>query len=170
MHSQTTWDLHAEDGAVHTVAAEAYRAAAARDPRRFPFGYLAADPTGAPGAFVWFPTAEQLVGCLVDTEVALLRFDADESAVISASLRRAIGSTRDVARLDRHAISAAFMGWCEILWVGTLADLCTRGGMFQAALRADFRSDLGLGEHGGPIADDEVERFVAYLASGAAGL
>jgi hypothetical protein len=146
----------------------AYHDAASRDPRRFGFGYLAADPdSGAVAAFVWFATPRELLDFLTTTEVELLQFDDDDSVRIRAALTRVIGGTRDLKRLDRHALSAAVEGWSDILWLGTFADLVGQGGAFQTGIRADFRSAHGLAEHGGPIADDELEAFVGYLATGA---
>ena len=143
---------------------DAHRAASLRDPRRFPFGYLAGDPgTGALAPTVWFETADELIGFLLDTEVALLQFEEREAQRIAASLDRVIGTTRDPRRLDCSELSAAFEGWCEILWIGTFADLCTRGGRIQKSLRLAFRKDVRLGEHAGPIADDEIDDFVEWL-------
>jgi hypothetical protein len=168
--SQTSTAAHpCPDGDDLALATARYGEATARDPRRCAFGYLAGDPgSGAIGSFVWFGTAPEMLEFLSTVEVRLLQFDDRESADIIASLERAIGTTLDVRRLDRHAISAAFDGWCEILWIGTFGDLCERGGAFQTSLRLGFRTADDLGEHGGPIADDELERFVAYLAAGAA--
>jgi hypothetical protein len=146
------------------IAAE-YRAVATRDPRLFGFGYLAGDPaTGAPGPFLWFAGVEELLGFLRTTEVALLQFDDDEADRLAAQLERATGATRDLARIDRDALSAAFEGWNEILWIGTFGDLCAKGGATTTGLRAAFRRDAQLGEHAGPISDDECASFVAYLS------
>ena len=148
----------------------AYREAAARDPRHHGFGYLAADPTsGALGSFVWFATPADLFEFLAATEVALLQFDERDATRLTVSVRRALGTTRDVTRVDRAALAAAFEGWCEIAWIGTFAELCDKGGPFAVQLRADFRIDCGLGTHPGPIDGDELDRFVAYLATGAVG-
>jgi len=156
-------DSNLQDSAVY-----AHATAAARDPHRSGFGYLAGDPaSGAVGAFVWFATLAEMLDFLSTTEIALLRFEDQESVRIAASLGRAIGTTRDVTRLDRHALSEAFEGWSEILWIGTFADLCAKGGTLQTSLRASFRADLGFGEHAGPIADGELEQFVTYLTAAA---
>ena len=150
------------------VGSDAYRAAASRDPRRHGFGYLAAEPaSGAVGSFVWFATPSELFEFLATIEVALLQFDERDATRLTVSIRRAIGTCRDVTRLDRGAVSAAFEGWCEIQWLGTFAELCGKGGPFATQLRADFRRDCGLGAHAGPIDDDELESFVAYLSTGA---
>lgn len=144
--------------------ADAHRAASLRDPRRFAFGYLAGDPgTGALAPTVWFATMDDLIAFLLETEVALLQFEEREAQRIAASLDRVIGTTRDPRRLDCGDLTAAFEGWCEILWVGTFADLCTRGGATQKSLRLTFRKDVRLGEHAGPIADDEIDDFVEWL-------
>lgn len=144
--------------------ADAHRAAALRDPRRYPIGYLAGDPgTGALAPIVWFATMEDLISFLCDTEIALLQFDDGDRARIASTLEREIGVTRDPRRLDPSRLSAAFEGWCEILWIGTFADLCTRGGDVQKHLRLAFRNDVRLGEHAGPIADDEIDDFVEWL-------
>lgn len=144
--------------------ADAHRAASLRDPRRHPFGYLAADPdTGALAPTVWFATMEELIAFLVETEIALLQFEADDAARIAATLQREIGPTRDPRRLDTSRLSAAFEGWCEILWIGSFADLCTRGDAMPKRLRLAFRDDVRLGEHAGPIADDELDDFVEWL-------
>ncbi|MBY0274103.1 hypothetical protein K2Z84_02085 [Candidatus Binatia bacterium] len=144
--------------------ADAHRAAALRDPRRHPIGYLAGDPgTGALAPTVWFATVEDLIAFLLDTEIALLRFDECDTTRIAGALRHEIGATRDPRRLDPGRLSAAFEGWCQILWVGTFADLCTRGGDVPKHLRLAFRSDTRLGEHAGPIADDEMDDFVEWL-------
>jgi hypothetical protein len=109
----------------------AYREAAGRDPRRFPLGYLASDPgTGAVGAFVWFATLGDLLGFLRTTEVDLLRLEPGEADAVVRWLDRTAGATRDVTRIDRDALSAAFAGWVEIAWLGTFGDLCERGGEF----------------------------------------
>ena len=50
------------EGRGFTGAVAAYREVALRDPRRYGFGYLAADPaTGSPGAFLWFASAAEMV-------------------------------------------------------------------------------------------------------------
>lgn len=144
--------------------ADAHRTASLRDPRKFPFGYLAGDPgTGALAPTVWFATADELISFLLDTEVALLQFDERDASRIVTSLERAIGPTRELRRLDCGHLSDAFEGWCEILWVGTFADLCTRGGSMQKSLRLAFRKDVRLGEHAGPIGDEELDDFVEWL-------
>jgi hypothetical protein len=144
--------------------ADAHRTASLRDPRHHPFGYLAGDPaTGALAPTVWFATIDELIAFLVETEIALLQFEADEAARIAATLQREIGTTRDPRRLEPARLSAAFEGWCEILWVGTFADLCTRGGDVPKHLRLAFRDDVRLGKHAGPIADEELDDFVEWL-------
>jgi hypothetical protein len=143
---------------------DAHRAASARDPRRHAFGYLAGDPdTGALAPIVWFASMDDLIAFLLETEIALLQFEPDQAARIAAALARELGTTRDPRRLDTARLSAAFEGWCEILWVGTFADLCTRGGDWQKRLRIAFRDDVRLAEHAGPIADDELDDFVEWL-------
>jgi hypothetical protein len=158
--------LETETGAPasYDTLATACHEAAARDPRRCGFGYLAGDPTtGAQSLFLWFRTRRELVDFLCTSEIALLQFEPGDADRMAASLRRIVGTAGDLARLDRSALSACFEGWCEILWIGTFADLCSRGGSVQTAVRAAFRTELGLGEHAGPIADDEVDAFVGYL-------
>ena len=156
----------ARPDAEHARAVQAHQTAARRDPRRFPFGYLAGDPsTGALGPLVWFASPDEMFDFLVGPEVYLLLFDERDTVRIRGSLRRAIGTTRDVGRLDRGALSDAFEGWSEIVWIGTFADLCSRGGDVPTRLRRAFRADRQLGDHAGPIGDDELEPFVAWIAS-----
>lgn len=151
-------------------AQEAHREAAERDPRRCGFGYLAKEPTsGALASFVWFATPAELLEFLATVEVALLAFEERDATRLSVSVRRVFRATRDLVRIDRGALTAAFEGWCEIAWLGTFAELRDRGGPFATQLRADFRAALGIGGHGLPVADDELDRFVAYLASAAVG-
>jgi len=151
-------------------AAEAHREAAERDPRRNGYGYLAREPSsGALASYVWFATPSQLLEFLATVEVALLAFDERDATRLSVSLRRVFRTTHDLARIDRNALSVAFEGWCEIAWLGTFAELRDRGGPFATQLRADFRADCGIGGHGLPVADDEIDRFVDYLANGAVG-
>jgi hypothetical protein len=151
-------------GSSFLQAVAEYRAAAERDPRRFACGYLAGDPaTGARGAFLWFATPDELFGFLRTVEVDLLQFGADEAARIVANVRRATGRSSNLARVDRDALSAAFEGWCEILWIGTFADLSARGGTFATDVRAHFRADNELDQHAGPISDAEMNPFVAHL-------
>ena len=146
------------------AVAAVYREVAGRDPRRFGYGYLAGDPaTGAPGPLLWFATPDELFAFLRSTEVDLLQFDDLDAQRLEASLGRAIGATRDLARVDRDALSAAFEGWNEILWIGMFADLCAKGGALNTGLRAAFRREHRLGEHAGPIGEDEMDAFVAYL-------
>jgi hypothetical protein len=153
------------DGSSFERCADAYRAAAQRDPRRHPYGYIAADPaSGARGAFVWFATAAELFEFLCSTEVGLLQFDEAETRRITSSIERVLARTRDVARVARDHLSDAFEGWCEILWLGTFADLCSRGGDVQTSVRYAFRRARGLGEHAGPIAEEEIDDFVGFLA------
>lgn len=152
------------------VAREEHRVAAARDPRRHGFGYLAKEPsTGALASYVWFSTPGELLEFLASVEVALLAFDERDATRLTMSVRRVARTTHDLARIDRNALSAAFEGWCEIAWLGTFAELRDRGGPFATQLRADFRADCGIGGHGLPVADDEIDRFVDYLATGAVG-
>lgn len=151
-------------------APEAHREAAERDPRRHGFGYLAKEPaSGALASFVWFATPAELIEFLATIEVALLSFDQRDTTRLSVSVRRAFRTTHDPARIDRKALTAAFEGWCEIVWIGTFAELRERGGPFAIQLRADFRTHCDLGGHGLPIDDAEFDRFVAYLATGAVG-
>jgi len=150
----------------HATLAAVYRQAVERDPRSFAFGYLAGDlHTGAYGAFLWFASADEMLDFLCTTEVALLQFDEQDATRIAASLRRAIGTTRDVARLDRHALSAALEGWSQILWIGRFVDLCEKGGSFEKSHRSEFRAVCGLGMHAGPIADDEIDAFIAFMTA-----
>ncbi|HEY8514060.1 MAG TPA: hypothetical protein VIS07_00935 [Candidatus Binatia bacterium] len=144
--------------------AAAYREAAGRDPRDFPFGYLAGDPaSGARGCFVWFATTGELIDFMIDTEVGLLQFDEPDANVIAAGIRRVMARTFDLSRAPRDELTEAFCGWCEILWLGTFGNLCSRGGDVQTSVRLAFRRARSLGEHAGPIADDEVDAFVEFL-------
>jgi hypothetical protein len=158
-------DSQPPDGGGDLPASTArYREAAARDPRDFVYGYVAGDPaTGAAGPFLWFATPEALLTFLRTVEVSLLGFDEDDAQRIAAALARVVASTRDLARIDRAALSAAFAGWSQILWIGTFPDLCSKGGAWSTGLRAAFRVEHGLGEHPGPIGDDEQMAFVGYL-------
>lgn len=142
----------------------AYLEAARRDPRRAGCGYIAGDPaTGALGAFLWFASPGELIAFLQGPEVELLAFEPDDERRIAASLRRVTRGVRSIARLDREALTAAFEGWTEIVWLGTFADLVGRGGSFVTDVRLRFRCAHGLGEHAGPIADDELDAFVHFL-------
>src|SRR5260221_1808345 len=86
----------------YTRLAALYREATERDPRRFAFGYLAGDPeTGARATLLWFATPGEMLDFLCTNEVALLQFDERDVARMTAALRRVIGNTRDVSRLDR---------------------------------------------------------------------
>ncbi|MEW6270443.1 MAG: hypothetical protein AB1689_14225 [Thermodesulfobacteriota bacterium] len=155
-----------EDGTTFARCATAYREAARRDPRRCPFGYLAGDPgSGARGCFVWFASLAELFDFLCETEVGLLQFDEAETRRIADALGRVLARTRDVQRLSRDELSNAFEGWCEILWLGTFADLCSRGGDVQTSVRIAFRRELALGDHAGPIAEEELDAFVAFLGA-----
>lgn len=167
-------DSHAADGRESRVGrlTREYVAAAARDPRRHPFGYLAIDPyTGSRGAFLWFDTMRDLGDALCTVEVGLLRLAADEEARIGRSVRRILGATSNPARIDLDALAAAFEGWSAIAWVGAFGDLCTRGGELPTSLRAAYRQHARHAAHPGPIADDELEAFVRFLGrlSGTAG-
>jgi hypothetical protein len=148
------------------AAVAAYGEAARRDPRHAGFGYLAGDPaTGATGMFVWFATPDELLGFLQSVEIELLRFDEADARRVAGWLARAIGSTRNLKLLDREALSSSFEGWCEILWIGTFSELCEQGGPLLTSVRRTFRRERGLGEHAGPIGDDETDAFVAFLRS-----
>lgn len=152
-----------ELGELERATAE-YRAAAARDPRRFCFGYLAGDPaSGARAPFLWFATLEAMLDFLCRVEVRLLQFGEADATRIAGSLRREAARAQDVARLDRGGLSGSFEGWCEILWIGVFRDLRERGGPVPTSLRAAFRHGFGAGRDAGPIADGEMERFVEYL-------
>lgn len=150
----------------YTRLAALYREAAERDPRRFAFGYLAGDPaTGARATFVWFAAPGEMLEFLCTSEIALLQFDERDVTRMTASLRRAIGNTRDVSRLDRALLTAAFEGWCEIVWIGSFGDLCGKGGSFEKDFRAGFRARRRLGAHAGPITDDELDGFVTFVTT-----
>jgi hypothetical protein len=149
-------------------ALRAYAEAAGRDPRQAGCGYLAGDPaTQAVGALVWFPTTAEMFAFLAGPEVDLLRFGGDDTRRMAASVGRVVRGVASLARVDRDLLSACFEGWSEIVWLGSFADLCGRGGAFATDARAAFRRSSGTGEHAGPIADDELDAFVTYLrASG----
>lgn len=148
------------------AAVAAYVEATRRDPRQAGFGYLAGDPaTGATGMFVWFATPDELLGFLQSVEIELLRFDEADARRVAGWLARAIGGTRNLKLLDREALSSAFEGWCEILWIGTFSELCEKGGPLITDVRLAFRRERDLGEHAGPIGDDETDAFVAFLRS-----
>jgi len=156
-----------EADAALAAAFAVYRAAARRDPRVAPFGYLAGDPaTGAGAPLVWFATPGELLGFLQDVEVALLQLDELETSRIRASLVRAIGGRRTLASIDLERLSASFEGWSAIHWLGSFAELCEKGGVASTSLRAEFRRASGLGDHAGPISEDEQDAFVAFLRSG----
>jgi len=143
--------------------ARAYVAAARRDPRDAPFGYLAIDPTtGARGAFLWFASPTALVSALATIEVGLLGLDAGVAASVEHAARR--GSPAR-GRFDQVAITAAFQGWSEIAWIGSFYELCSQGGEFAVSLRAAFRERLVGRGHAGPVCDTEMEDFICYLVS-----
>ena len=141
-----------------------YAAAAARDPREARFGYLAADPaTGAVGALVWFPSLVELFAFLAGPEIDVLAFDEADARRMAVSVQRMTRGVGSLARVDREGLSACFEGWSEIVWLGSFAELCERGGPFATEMRAMFRRDGGTGDHAGPIADDELDAFVEWL-------
>lgn len=156
----------AADTARYLGASAHYANAARRDPRRYPFGYVAADlATGARGPFLWFSSPRELFDFLCTVEVTLLQFDAEESARISASLRRTLDGLQTVERVDTGELTAAFEGWNEILWIGTLYEFCERGGELGREARVTFRTESGRGAHALPIADDELDGFVELLTA-----
>lgn len=145
-------------------ASSAYVKAAARDPRVAGCGYLAADPaTRAVGSFVWFATPGEMFDFLAGPEVDLLQFDDADSWRMAVSVRRVLRGVESVARVNRDLLSACFEGWTEIVWLGSFAELRERGGSFPTGLRASFRGENGSGNHAAPIADDEIDEFVAWL-------
>lgn len=150
----------------YALALQAHDEAARRDPREAGFGYLAGDPaTRALAAFVWFRSPAETFAFLAGAEVDLLRFEGDDARRIASSVQRVLRGVETIARVDREMLSACFEGWSEIVWLGTFADLCERGGAFPTDTRAAFRRERGTGEHAGPIAADEMEAFIAYLRS-----
>lgn len=159
--------LIADDPRAHLAAThQAYLAATKRDPRQAPFGYLAGDPSrGARGPFRWFRSPVELFEGIYEVEVDVLNLDERDAARIKTSILRAIGAGRHLLRVDCQALSAAFEGWSEILWVGTFNDLCAKGGEIPTSLRAACRAATATGTHGGPIDDGELPEFVRFLES-----
>lgn len=145
-------------------ALRAYAEAAARDPRDAGCGYLAGDPaTQAVGSFVWFRTPAEMFAFLAGPEVDLLCFGGEEARRMAASVQRTLRGVASLARVDRDPLSACFEGWSEIVWLGSFAELCERGGRFPTDTRAVFRRESGTGDHAGPIAYDELDAFVTWL-------
>lgn len=159
--------MDSESSATHEKyvrALHAYAEAARRDPRDAGCGYLAGDPaTRAVGSFVWFPTPGEMFAFLAGPEVDLLRFGGDDARRMGASVQRTLRGVASLARVDRDLLSACFEGWSEIVWLGSFAELRERGGAFPTDTRAAFRRASATGEHAGPIADDELDAFVAWL-------
>lgn len=154
------------EDAAYLRAVAAYRAAVSRDPRRFPWGYVAGDSSaGVLGSFLWFATPADLVAGLTRIEVDLLCFDERDAARIRRAVEQTCAATRDPGRIDLRALCTAFEGWTEIVWLGRFVELCERGGELTTGLRRAFRETCDLGEHAGPIAEDERDAFVAYLRS-----
>ncbi len=152
------------EDAAYLRAVAAYRAAVSRDPRHFPWGCLAGDSSAAAlGPFLWFATPADLLAGLACIEVDLLCFDEDEAERIRRAVEQVCAATRDPGRIDLRALCMAFEGWTEIVWLGRFADLCERGGELATGLRRAFREACKLGEHAGPIAEEECDAFVAYL-------
>jgi hypothetical protein len=161
------------DGGATTLAAETarylgasahYVNASRRDPRQHHFGYVAADPsTGARGPFLWFASPQEMFDFLCTVEVALLQFDEATSTRMSTSLRRALAAVRGLARVDVAELTAAFEGWNEILWMGTIHDLCERGSPLAREARVAFRQESGRAAHALPIAGEEMDGFVRWV-------
>lgn len=145
-------------------ALRAHEEAANRDPRAASCGYLAGDPaTRAVGSFVWFRTPAEMLAFLAGSEIDLLCFEGDDVRRMAASVQRVLRGVTTLARVDREMLSACFEGWSEIVWLGSFAELRDRGGTFPTELRVAFRRARGTGEHAGPVADDEIDAFVAFL-------
>lgn len=152
------------------AALHAFDAAARRDPRTAGCGYVAADPTtGALAPLLWFAEPSEMFTFLASTEVDLLRFEHADARRIAAAVAGVLRGVKSLARVDRARLSAAFEGWSEIVWLGSFAELCSKGGRFVTEVRIDFRRVHDLGEHAGPIADDELAAFVTYLGSAHSG-
>lgn len=159
--------MDSESPSSHQTYARALRAhdeAARRDPREAGCGYLAGDPaTRAVGSFVWFRTPADMFAFLAGPEIDLLRFEDEDVRRMVASVRRVLRGVTTLARVDCAMLSACFEGWSEIVWLGTFAELRERGGTFRTDLRAAFRRASGSGDHAGPVDDDELDAFVAFL-------
>lgn len=140
-----------------------YGEAARRDPRRFPVGYLAADgATGAVGPFLWFRDLGDLMRFVATIELGLLRLSPVPHARVTDALAAMVRRERDVTGLPL-ALSTAFRGWTEFLWVGRFIDLCHADGTIPTALRAELRSTPAGAGPDVPLDDGEVPDLLELL-------
>ncbi len=140
-----------------------YVAASRRDPREFPVGYLAADgATGAIAPFLWFRDQGELLRFVATTELGLLRLTPAAHVDVTRALAALVRRERPLDRLAL-ALSTAFDGWTEILWVGSFADLCAAQDDVPAAARAELRWQRDGTEVDAALAPHEVTELVRLL-------
>lgn len=145
-----------------------YAEVAGRDPREFPLGYLAADgATGAIAPFLWFRDQGELLRFVATTELGLLRLTPPVHVDVTRALAKLV---RRQHRLDRlaAALTAAFDGWTEILWVGSFADLCGAADDVPAATRAELRRQRDGTELEAALTPEELPDMVGLLRTQAA--
>lgn len=142
-----------------------YDTAMSADPAADRWGFFSIDPwDGGAGVFLWFASAEDLLGTVREGEVALYLADDDAAA---DALRGRIDAALDALRggSDPEAVLAGLDDVCaaDVLWAGTLDGLMTGDHEWARGLRASFRGDGMEDGDAGPVAEDEHEAFIAFV-------
>ena len=153
-------------------ALRAGEAALQRDPREACFGLLASGEFLHEGAevFMWFDSVEDLVTHLLDVEPMLLAGLADGPDI--ESYRERIRPPLDQVLLHgcqesaRIAFNDAAEGYMLIDWWGQFSELAAAQSPTSRDLLTWFREpDDSDGQEVAPLADHELEAFVAFLRS-----
>lgn len=147
-------------------------AAMRRDPRESPWGVLLGGEFLHEGTevFMWFASAHDLVGHLLDVEPRLLASLAagDDIEAYRDRIRIPLEQvlTHGLSEEARAAFNAASEGFMVVQWWGRFQELALGESEVSRDLLSWFRAAAGAGAQPvAPLADEELDGFVAFLRS-----
>jgi hypothetical protein len=160
------------DSDVPSNVTKACEAAAARDPRKFPFGVYAGDSwAGGAYMFAWFKDLTGLIHFLTDLAPGVYidpKSETDEYLQCRTQLRELLAAVDRVDQFDEALINKLNEEVSDqtIAWIGTLDNLGSSKAEWCRELRESFRehdTEDGEDPSDGPITDDELEDFLEML-------
>jgi hypothetical protein len=151
-------------------AEEAVELTHSRDPRRYPWGYFAADSLayGGAGMFQWFVDSQELTAFLIEVEPLTLDLTEDETEPVRQDVAKAVRQLVDTSPSGDfdpllEQLDEAVGRQRNYAWLGRFDDLLRSEGEWAGDLRSTFREADTDGLDPSPLAARDEEDFIAFL-------